>query len=111
IVRKVVGNAIEERKLPPGPPLAGKPIVSGKWLILPLANGSLSRLSIENLGAPVETGPSWRASRLPASTPCYLTPINADELFATDGTRAIVRWRWATDSKAFESMGLLKLPE
>ena len=63
----------------PGPPLAGPPIVSGNFLILPLATARSRRLSITELAAEPEPGPSWRADRLPAST-CFLAPINDDEL-------------------------------
>ena len=80
-------------------------------MLTPLTNGALYRISIPNLAAPPEEGPSWRADRLPASTPCYLTPIDADEYFASDGTRAIVRWRWVSTTREFNSVGKLKLSE
>jgi outer membrane protein assembly factor BamB len=111
IVRKFTGYEVVGRELPPGPPLAGQPIITGNWLILPLANGSLSRLAIDNLAAPAEQGPSWRAERLPAATPCYLAALNADEFFATEGVRSIVRWRWEANSNKFEMVGRLPLPE
>lgn len=111
LVRKFIGNAVEDRKWTPGHALAGQPVVSGNWLMLPLTNGALYRISIPNLASPPEEGPSWRADRLPASTPCYLSPLDADEYFGTDGTRAIVRWRWVSTTKAFEMVGKLKLPE
>ena len=111
LVRKLTGNAIEDRLLTTEFTLAGPPVVSGQFLILPLANGSLRRLSIGNLAGEFEEGPSWRADRLPATATCYLAPINVDELFATDGGRGVVRWRWPSTTKLFETQGRLQLAE
>jgi len=111
LVRKLTGNTVEDRLLNTEFGLAGPPIVSGEFLVLPLANGSLRRLSIGNIAGEFEEGPSWRADRLPATATCYLTSISVDELFATDGARGIVRWRWPSTNKLFETQGRLQLAE
>jgi hypothetical protein len=110
LIRKLTGTGVEERVMPLPAPLAGYPAVSGQFLLLPLANGTLYRFAIDG-GRALEDGPSWRAERLPASAVCYLAPLNADELFATDGAKAIIRWRWSATSKAFEMQGRLPLTE
>ncbi len=111
LVRKLTGNVIEDRLLPADRGLAGPPVISGNFLILPLADGTLYRQSIANFASEWEPGPSWRADRLPATATCFLAPINDNELFATDGARGIVRWRWPATTKLFETQGRLQLPE
>jgi hypothetical protein len=90
--------------------LAGQPVVSGNFLILPLADGSLWRTPIDTLDR-LEDGPSWRGERQPATVTCYLTPIDEDELFASDGGRTVKRWRWASRTREFGTRGRLTLTE
>jgi outer membrane protein assembly factor BamB len=110
LIRKYNGSGVEELKWTAPEGLAGHPVISGRMLILPLANGTLYRMPVTNLAIP-EAGLSWRADRMPATTTCYLAPINEDELFATDGARTIVRWNWPANSRLFEMNGRLSLPE
>lgn len=110
LVRRFTSDAVQERVLPLPAALAGRPTVSGQFLLLPLANGTLYRFLIDG-GTVLEDGPSWRADRLPASAVCYLIPISQDELFATDGAKSVVRWRWAASTKLFEMHGRLTLTE
>jgi outer membrane protein assembly factor BamB len=111
LVRKYNGAGIDDRILNLTHSLAGQPIVSGTMLILPMSNGTLYRLPILNNGATLESGPSWHAERLSGPATCYMAAIDANEFFATDGARAIVRWRWPANSKLFEMQGRLPLPE
>jgi outer membrane protein assembly factor BamB len=110
LIRKYRGGNIEERTMPLPAPLAGQPVASGPFLLLPLANGTLYRYAIDG-GTVLEDGPSWRAERLPATAVCYLAPINDDELFATDGAKHLVRWQWSSRDKAFVKNGQLELSE
>ncbi|HVK11434.1 MAG TPA: PQQ-binding-like beta-propeller repeat protein, partial [Gemmataceae bacterium] len=90
--------------------LAGRPVVSGNFLILPLADGSLWRAPVDTLDR-LEDGPSWRGERQPATVTCYLTPIDDDELFASDGGRAVRRWRWESKTRGFEPRGKIVLTD
>ena len=110
LVRKLTGETLDERVMPLPAALAGQPTVSGAFLLLPLANGTLYRFAMDG-GKALEDGPSWRADRLPASAVCYLVPLSDDELFATDGAKAVVRWRWPASTKLFEMQGRLTLQE
>jgi outer membrane protein assembly factor BamB len=107
LVRRYTGERVEDRELNMLAPLAGPPVVSGQMLIFPLANGTLYRLPLGGRQPELQEGPSWRAERLSAATHCYLAAIDDDELFATDGSKSIVRWRWPAATKLFETQGRL----
>jgi hypothetical protein len=111
LVRILQGDSLNERVLPIAVPPAGQPVVSGNRLILPLANGNLYRLNLTDLKAPPEAGPTWRGERLPASSICYIVPLNEDELYATDGARTVVRWQWPASNKSFSKNGQVKLAD
>jgi hypothetical protein len=111
LVRLLQGTTLQERVLPLAVPPAGLPVVSRKWLILPLADGNLYRLNLTNLKAPPEAGPTWRGERLPATSICYIVPLNEGELFATDGARTVIRWQWSATDRSFNANGNVKLPE
>jgi outer membrane protein assembly factor BamB len=110
LVRILNGDRVEERAVAAPGTLAGRAIVSGRMLILPLSNGSLYRLALAD-GKQLEEGPTWRAERLPTTSICYLTPINDEELFASDGARGMIRWQWESTSKRFGMQGRLMLTE
>ena len=112
LVRLLQGNAPpQEQVLPTAVPPAGRPVVSGKMLILPLADGNLYRLNLADLKSRPEVGPPWRGERLPASSVCYVVPLNEDELYATDGARSVKRLQWPASNKSFNTNGRVKLPE
>ena len=90
--------------------LAGQPVVSGNFLIIPLADGTLWRVPIETLDR-LEDGPSWRGERQPATVTCYLTPIDEDTLFASDGGRTVRRWLWESKTRGFEKRGSITLTD
>lgn len=111
LIRRLVGRTLEEHGFVNFPPPAGAPVVSGDMLVLPLANGTLYRVNLRNLRNPnarLEEGPTWRGERLPSASVCHLAPINEDELFATDGSRTVVRWHWPAVNRLFETQGRLK---
>jgi outer membrane protein assembly factor BamB len=109
LIRTFNGNTSADRSFNAPASIAGQPVVSGKMLILPLTNGTLYRVAIEGGGGLVE-GPPWRGDRLPATVTCYLAPIDEDELFATDGARGVVRWRWPASNQSFEMRGKVTPP-
>ena len=111
LVRQLRGTTRHERVLPTAVPPAGPPVVSGKMLLVPLADGTLYRLNLTDPKAPPEPGPTWRGERLPATSVCYIAPINDDELFATDGARTVVRWQWPAGNRSFNTNGRVKLSE
>jgi PQQ-like domain len=111
LIRLLKGTVLQEHVLPIAVPPAGEPVVSGKMLILPLADGNLYRLDLTNLKGAPEAGPTWRGERLPATSVCYIVPLNDDELFATDGARTVIRWQWPASNKSFNTNGKIKLPE
>jgi hypothetical protein len=114
MVRRLVGRVLEERVFGNVPAPAGQPVVSGKFLIIPLSNGNLARVNLgtlRNPNAPLEEGPAWRGERLPVSSVCYVVPLNDDELYASDGTRRMVRWLWQSTNKLWESKGSVKVRE
>lgn len=111
LVRRLEGNTLQERVFPIPIPPAGQPVVSGKFLVLPLADGNLYRLDLTNMKGNPEVGPTWRGERLPTNSVCYMVPLNEDELYATDGHRTVVRWQWDSRTKRFNTHGKVKLPD
>jgi outer membrane protein assembly factor BamB len=111
LIRRLVGNVLEERMFKEKPAPAGLPIVSGQFLIVPLSDGNLYRLKLGDPAAVLEQGPTWRGERLPATSVCHLVPLNDDELYATDGARSVIRWQWSSSTKLFVTQGKLRLSE
>ena len=102
VVRQYVpGQPIESRRVGLPAPLAGRPVLVGSMLVVPLANGSLYRLVLPDAKM-LEEGPSWRGERRPPTSVCYLAPLNEDEFITTDGDRALLRYRWKPDGNLFE---------
>ena len=110
MIRRFDGTAVRDQLLPAPGMLAGPPTVSGQMVLLPLSNGTLYRLPLAD-GKILEEGPSWRSERQLSTATCYLAPIDDNEVIASDGGKAIVRWRWPAGSKLFESKGKLTLAE
>ncbi|WP_157369518.1 PQQ-binding-like beta-propeller repeat protein [Zavarzinella formosa] len=108
LLRVFDGAKVSEQLVPAPGRLAGQPVVVGRSLVLPMDNGSLYRITIGE-GRTLEMGPTWRGNQLPNSTTCFLTPMTDEDFLATDGNKAIIRWRWATANKRFESRGRLSL--
>jgi hypothetical protein len=115
LVRRLVGRTLEERVFISLPPPAGRPVVSGQMLIVPLTNGNLVRVNLRTLKDPnagFDEGPTWRGERLPASSVCYLAPINDDELLVTDGARTVARWQWPAGKRSlFGKQGQVRLKD
>lgn len=106
---KAAGKLQEQQTDIPAP-IAGNPIVVGRSLILPLANGFLHRLMLEGR-KPLETGPSWRGERVSPQATAHLNALDDAEFLVSDGARTLNRWRWANNEDEFSRKGLLTLSE
>lgn len=109
-VRRFANGAVTEHVFDVPAIPAGRALVSGGFLILPLADGTLYRMAIA-APAGLEAGPTWRGERQAPSATCHLVQIDDDDLFASDGGRTIIRWRWDSRSKLFETRGRMVLPD
>jgi outer membrane protein assembly factor BamB len=93
-VRQVVpGSPVTElpaASLPAAP--AGVPLLVGKTLVLPLANGSLYRVNIGAKGG--EAGPDWRAPGLGEAAVGWVVFLGGDTVLVTDGNRGISAYSW-----------------
>jgi outer membrane protein assembly factor BamB len=107
--RYVAGQPIEERSAALPAPFAGNPIVLGKHVIIPLANGMLYRMNLTT-DRPLDDGPTWRAERISTQAICHLAAINEGEFLATDGARSLNRWRWTVEQD-YNRRGGLNLAE
>jgi hypothetical protein len=89
----------EQRKQLPET-LAGTPAVGPDAMVLPLADGSLYRLSL--LGEGRLTGVSWRAADAPRGGAGNVLYVGPGAYITTDGSRTVVRWRWPGDGEPQE---------
>ena len=89
--------------------LAGNPVQVGRSVVLPLANGLLHRLLLDEVAKPFEAGPTWRGDKAPAAAVCRMTAISSDDFLAGDGNRSLVRWHWPADREEFSRKGSLVL--
>ncbi len=98
------GHSVAERSAVIPAALAGKPIVAGQAIILPLANGLLYRLPFGK-DKPLEAGPTWRGERVPDQAKCCLAAIDENEFLAGNGAKSLYRWRWAEGEDDFSRRG------
>ena len=91
--------------------MAGNPIVVGRSVMLPLMNGMLYRLLLDEPGKPVEAGPTWRGDKVNANEQGWLSALSDSEFIAGDGGKGLVRWRWAVDSEEFSRVAGMSLSE
>jgi hypothetical protein len=75
--------------------LAGTPAVVGDRLVLPLADGLLTRLPLPLPDTPVsEDGPMWRADRVGDDARCAVVPIGGTRFVTNNGSRGLSVWDW-----------------
>lgn len=110
LIRSTDGVRVMEQLVPAPASLAGTPIVVGKFLVMPLENGTLYRVAIVD-GKALEEGPTWRAGQINPAVVCHLTKIDGENFLATDGSKSVVRWFWAAENKRFEARGRLLLKD
>ncbi|MFO0879515.1 MAG: PQQ-binding-like beta-propeller repeat protein [Gemmataceae bacterium] len=87
-------------------PLAGRPMLVGDQLLLPLADGALNRLVLP-VTAPnpsPEGGPNWRADRAPQDARGLVAGLGADRFVTSDGVRGLMSWEWAAGSNTWKSL-------
>jgi hypothetical protein len=84
-----------DRLVPLPSALAGTPAVVGKLLLVPLAGGSLARLSLPiPADARLEEGPSWRPALGSPDSLGHVVALGGDLFLTTDGGRGLTCWEW-----------------
>ena len=76
------------------PTLAGLPARLGKWLLLPLDNGVLGRVSLARDGDQMIDAFNWRAKRLGPETPGHVLALGGDRFLTADGAYGVTCWSW-----------------
>ena len=105
-----LNRGLIEKSVPLPAALAGRPSLSGRYVLIPLANGILYRVPLDQ-NKPLEAGPTWRGERVDPRSTCYLLAPNGDEFIASDGGKVLVRWRWPADKDVFTRQASLNLSE
>jgi hypothetical protein len=111
MLRRYADGVVGTRSVPIPAPLAGNPIFMGSMMVIPLANGSIYRISLSKEMTTAEEGPTWRNERLTPEVICTLAAISEEEFLSTDGNRSMVRWHWPADQNVFETKGRLNWTE
>ena len=78
-----------------GAPLAGRPAVGKSFVLLPLADGTLVRLTLD--GKNKKEGPDWCARQADAKLPAFVAWLSEDEFLASNGQRGLVSYRWPAE--------------
>jgi outer membrane protein assembly factor BamB len=98
-VCRYAGGEVDTRSLPLRNPVRGTPAVGPDYLLLPLADGSLSR-------QPLDGKPSrqiaWRDARAAHDSAGHVVYLAPDQFLTTDGGRGLTRWRWPEGESARE---------
>jgi outer membrane protein assembly factor BamB len=96
-------NKLEEHVFELTSPLAGAPVRWGTEFLVPLADGTIRRLTLGPGTSTTAGGPDWRSRRALADATCYIIPLNGTEFLTTDGIRGLSRWRWR-QGEGFQSL-------
>jgi len=97
-VRCVVGGKLASDAVVPLPDEpAGRPVVFGESVLIPVANGYVYRYTPGD--SQMAVGPLWRGDAAGEKPECFLTPLGTEEFLATDGGRKFLHWRWQTGAK------------
>lgn len=75
-------------------PLAGTPALGGGFLVLPLANGVLTRQALAAPTVGVERGLHWRAPQADAGASGHVLYLGNDDFLVTDGSTGLLRLAW-----------------
>lgn len=76
-------------------PLAGRPAVGKSFILLPLADGTLIRLSLD--GKNKKEGPDWRPRHLDSTLHGFVAWLGGEEFVSTNGQRGIKLYRWPAE--------------
>jgi hypothetical protein len=88
--------------------LAGTPAIVGQSMLLPLADGTIGRLSLTDRRS--EGGPNWRAARVDENARGHIVALGADEFLTTDGSRGLTHWRWPANNPEFQTVPEGRMP-
>ncbi len=83
--------------------LAGNAIFAGNYIVFPLNNGRLYRISLGEM-LRLEEGPTWRDQVVQNYHICHLSSLNGDHFFATNGDRELQEWQWGSEAGRFDKM-------
>jgi len=97
------GKLMGEGSLATADHLAGRPLVMGDQLLLPMSSGFLIRGGLTNIKP--QQGPLWRGGKTATDAVCHLAAIGADGFVATDGENRFLRWRWSADQAQATRVG------
>ncbi len=89
-------------------PLSGTPALGHDWLLLPLADGSLLRHSLD--GKPARSG-TWRTGRGERNPPGQVLYLGSGEYITSDGRRNLTRWRWNVNEESPKEEARTELTE
>jgi hypothetical protein len=102
VVRKFEGGKkASEATVPVPAASAGRPVLVGDQLILPLSNGFVYRIA----DGQSEQGPVWRGPNAKPDAVCHLTASGGTEFLASDGESRVYRWRWDSAQGKAEKAG------
>src|SRR5262249_43339186 len=87
------------------PALTGDPGPDSLAILLPLADGSIQRVSVGPNAAVGGGGPTWRSARADDEARGHVVRINAAEFLVTDGSSGLAHWVWKVNDPGFELIG------
>jgi outer membrane protein assembly factor BamB len=108
-VIRSLGGSQDKTMEPLDSPPAGPPAVGPRAIVVPLADGSLCRLSLDERVTRCQLGPNWRALGAKADERGMVVHWRDDEYLFTDRTRRLTRIIWGDDKYQIGSEGPLDL--
>lgn len=87
--------------------LSGTPALGPEFVVLPLANGILERVPL-NEGLPVH-GPGWRKSGADENALCHVRAVDGHDFLVSDGSNGLMRLHWS-EPKSWEKKASVQLP-
>lgn len=101
---------VTDRVSPLPAAIAGNPVICRNMAILPLANGLLYRLALDQ-SKPLEAGPTWRGERVSSRAVAHMTAIGDDAFVVSDGSKGLQRWSWPSKQDEFTRQGGIALSD
>jgi hypothetical protein len=77
-------------------PLAGPPAVGSRFVLLPLTDGTIWRMTRD--GKKDKDGPDWRSNRASSDLRAYVVWLNDDEFLTVNGDKGITRYTWPANA-------------
>jgi outer membrane protein assembly factor BamB len=84
---------------------SGQPAIVGTQLVVPMMDGTLTRLSLVEEQKGMKGGPPWRDDLAPATASCHVLALGGDRFLVTDGSRGLRMYEWpAAMNKVFRPL-------